>query len=281
MTDCVRRLERAGVSEALLSVEWIVRDVLRLSRADLFLSRSMSVDPLKASEIVALVERRAGGEPVQYVVGYTEFFGIRIRVGPSVLIPRPETEELVERCLERIGDGVGVRVLDVGTGSGCIAIAIKKLRPRAEVFALDLSSDALEVARLNARENGVEVGYFLADITNPVESGEIGAPFDLIVFNPPYIPLAERERLQPEVREFEPAAALFADDDGLGVFDRSLSTIYALAADGGDVLFEIHSPTAHRFASRLGAAGFVDIKLERDLSDRDRFLSGKKATSTR
>jgi len=280
MSQCVAQIERTNVSEALLSVEWIVREVTGMSRAELLLARAKEIDPEKERQIRAMVDRRLNGEPVQYIVGNTDFMNLRVEVRRGVLIPRPETEELVLRCVSLIPEGERVRILDVGTGTGCIAAAIKKLRAAAEVWAIDINPVAVELARVNARSNDVQIRIEESDITDPRTLPDMTGQFDLIVFNPPYISYAERSGLQPEVRDFEPETALFADNDGLGVFVRSLPKIYELSTGGGAVLFEVHADRAARFAGTLEAAGFVDVAIERDLSGRERILVGRKPTSS-
>jgi len=163
------------------------------------------------------VDRRLTHEPIQYIVGEQEFFGLALHVTPAVLIPRPETELLVEAVLGEIDPSANVSIVDIGTGSGAIAIALAAHRPKARVVATDISQRALDVASGNARLQGLadRIRMVEADLLQGIEHE---APFDVIVSNPPYIPFAHGSELHPQVREFEPATALFATGEGLDVY---------------------------------------------------------------
>ncbi len=191
------------------SIEWLLTDALGLKRLDLYLQHDR---PLRTAELDLMrerVRRRARHEPIAYILGFVDFLGCRIATDPRVLIPRPETEEWVEQLLEAHPRG-GLRLLDVGTGSGCIAIACKKHRPDWEVHALDIRPDTLAAARANAEANGTDIRFHEGDLFSG--RGWPAGPFDLIVSNPPYIPESQRSGLDPQVREHEPAEALFCTD---------------------------------------------------------------------
>lgn len=272
-----RELNAAGVPEALLSVEWIVQDELGLSRAGMITHGSDEVDAGSVVRIEEKIARRLRREPVQYIVGYTDFMGNRINVGPGVLIPRPETEELVELALGSVPvDGSG-RVLDVGTGSGCIAIAMKVLRPAMDVVAIDVSTRALEIARRNAKLNACEINFVHADATDAALLDKLEqSSFDVVISNPPYISRAESVSLAEEVRAYEPDNALFADDDGTAVFAGSLRNIGSLLKAGGFAYFEVHADRAVAFAAILRRSGFADVVIHKDVFGRDRMLSCRK-----
>lgn len=215
----VSEMEARGVDDARGKVRWLVASLLEsrsLSAADM--ARNELPSPAQAARFAEAVERLLRHEPVQYVLGETEFYGLPFSVSPAVLIPRPETETLVETAAAWLAErgGKGLRVLDVGTGSGCIAVTLAKLFPACEVTALDISPAALEVAERNARRNGVSVRFLESDLLSAVK----GETFDLIASNPPYIASAECDTLSPTVRDFEPRGALDGGPDGLGVISR-------------------------------------------------------------
>lgn len=199
-----------GVSTPRLSIEWLLADLLRMKRLELYTRFDR---PLSQSELATLrlwVKRRAAHEPLQYITGSTDFYHARIQVNPSVLIPRPETEELMTLILESVSADRPMRVLDIGTGSGCIAIALKMERPEWEITAVDLSEDALATARENAELNHVAIRFAKADFLTG--KGMPNEPFDLIVSNPPYIRKEEALEMDKQVLDHEPHLALFCDD---------------------------------------------------------------------
>lgn len=185
----------------------------------------------------ALIARRAQREPVAYLTGCREFWGLELDVSPAVLIPRPETELVVEKALERFPDRhQPLDVADIGTGSGCLAVAIAHERPRARIVAIDVSAGALEIARKNAERHGAShrIEFIQADLLTAADR-----QFDLIVSNPPYVPEADRPALQPEVRDYEPAIALFAAEEGLALIRRIGEQSAAYLKPGGVLIFEL------------------------------------------
>jgi len=207
----------------------------------------------------AALGRRGRFEPIQYILGEREFYGLRFLVTPDVLIPRPETEHLVEAALERIPVDRPFEIADVGTGSGAIAVALAVARPLARIAALDISAAALEIARKNAAAHGVgeRVRFFESDLLGPVRY----QAFDMIVSNPPYIAEADRETLDAEVREFEPARALFAGPSGLEIYERLIPQAFERLREGGWLLLEIgagQESALRRLLHAWGSVGFVD-----------------------
>ncbi len=209
--------------------------MLARDRAWLLTHGDAILPPEQARRYDNWIDRRVRHEPVQYILGEQEFFGLAMRVTPAVLIPRPETEHLVEAVLERVPRGTPLRICDVGTGSGAIAIALAAALPQAQVTALDISKAALEVARQNA------VLHSVADRIRFLESDLLGAVrgerFDVVVANPPYV--AESEVLEPQVREYEPRAALYAGPTGLEVYRRLIPETHDALFPGGWLLLEI------------------------------------------
>ncbi|MDG1573144.1 peptide chain release factor N(5)-glutamine methyltransferase [Robiginitalea sp. M366] len=214
--------------------------------------------------------------PVQYVTGRGYFLGMTLKVTPAVLIPRPETEELVA-WITHSHDFSNSRLLDLGTGSGCIAIALARHWPGAQVCALELSAAALEVALENARNQEVKMEGCLADMCQPLEGA---APFDLMVSNPPYIPEGERRSLDAHVRDQEPGAALFAPEDApLAYYHCLLARAKESLRPGGWLYLEIHRDYAAPIADLLRAGGLQEIQMKKDIFGNDRFLRGRKPVS--
>ena len=230
------------------------------------------VDPDAEVEIADVAEIEAdiaAGRPVQYVLGEEEFCGLRFRVGEGVLIPRPETEELVRRvAAERPRS-----VLDIGTGSGCIAIALARLLPEAEVRAVELSQEALAFARQNARRLGAEVEFVQGDA---LAMPDMGRRFDAVVSNPPYIPRSERASMRRNVTGYEPAMALFVDDGDPLLFYRAIARQAAgLLSAGGRLWFEVHERFAGGVAGLLAAEGLDNVEIFNDINDKPRIVCGR------
>lgn len=222
-----------------------------------------------------LIERRMAGEPIQYIAGECEFYGLPFNVTRDVLIPRPETEHSVEKVLE-LAKGFGApRIVDVGTGSGAIAIAVAHNVPSAKMTATDVSSAALEVARSNAELNGVaeRIRFLKGDLMAPVA----GEQFEIVVSNPPYVAEKDRETLSIEVREYEPAMALFAGASGLDVYRRLIPSVHAVLVPGGYVVLEIGYEQRDAIAGLLRDAGFKEIEFAADLQGTDRVAVGRRS----
>ena len=225
-----------------LDAEILLAHSLGLNRIDLYLRYDQ---PLDADELAAyrqIVKRRAAREPVAYIVGRREFWGLDLKVGPQVLTPRPDTERLVEvalALLASMADRSVVRVLDLGTGSGCIALALAHSFPPAQVVATDISRPALGVARGNVAHHGLEDRIQLVAGKGVAMFAPSHTRFDLIVSNPPYIPTAEIERLEPEVRDYEPRGALDGGGDGLAAYRRIIPAAAGLLRAGGQLMVEI------------------------------------------
>ena len=277
LADAVARLAAAGVEDARRSAEWMLEDVLGLDAAarPLLLGRpDEGVSPDAAVAFEKMVARRAGREPVQYVLGHTNFFGLHLAVSPAVLIPRPETEEVAEEALRRLEGTATPWVLDVGTGSGAIALAVKHTRPDAEVFGCDTSTDALEVAAANAERLGLEVAFAPADLLDPSFAHDLPPAFDLVVSNPPYVPASEREGLQPEVRDWEPDAALYVPADDPLLFYRALAALApTLLKPGGHLVVETHADHGAAVCELFASAGLAGATLTRDMAGHDRIVA--------
>ena len=218
-----------------MAAETLLIHVLGCERATLYAHPERELSPEQWSQFHSAVEERATGKPLQYITGHQEFYGLDFKVTPAVLIPRPETEHLVEAAIEKARAFELPRIVDVGTGSGCIAIAIAHALPNAEVTAVDISAAALEVARENVTRLGVKVRVLESDLLEAVN----GEQFDLVVSNPPYVGRCEADKVQREVREHEPAVAVFAGEQGLDVYRRLIPQSHEVLVDGGWLLMEI------------------------------------------
>jgi release factor glutamine methyltransferase len=212
-----------------------------------------------------LIERRYLGEPMQYILGEAEFYGLRFRVTPDVLIPRPETEHLVERVLELAEQFQTPRIVDVGTGSGCIAVALAAHLKGGDLTAIDISASALDLARQNAELNGAlqRIRFLEDDLLAPVA----GQRFEIVVSNPPYVSEVDRASLSVEVRDHEPALALFAGKDGLDIYRRLIPAAFAALAPGGFVALEIGYGQMEGVSKLLSVTGFGEIEFIPDLQD--------------
>lgn len=254
--------------------ETLLMHVLGRNRAWLIAhGREELPDPLWAG-YAALVERRRGGEPIQYITGEQEFYGLPFRVTADVLIPRPETEHLVEKALELAAAWERPHILDVGTGSGAIAVALAHGLPGARITAVDVSGAALEVARRNARWNGVEglIRFVKSDLLDGIAEER----FELIASNPPYVPEGERASLSVEVREHEPGLALFAGEDGLDVYRRLIPAALEALVARGYLLMEIGFGQAEAVAALLGTGGFEGVGFVPDLQGIPRVAWGQR-----
>jgi release factor glutamine methyltransferase len=263
-------LGQAGCPSPRVDAEWLLAHVLGISRTELYADGTRELTPEVARTFRDAVARRAAREPLAYILGEWGFRRLSLRVDPRVLIPRPETEVLVERCLALLADVADPLVLEVGVGSGAIALAIADEHPGARVVATESSRGALAVAEENRARTG------LVDRVELVE-GElftgVEGPFDLVVSNPPYVQPAELARLEPEVRLYEPQGALVA----AGVTEEIVGAAPALLRPGGALALEVADGTARHVAGLLGARGYEEVTITPDLADRERIVDGRTA----
>lgn len=252
-----------GIDTARLDGELLVAHALGLDRVGLYLDMDRPLQPPELAAIRALVKRRREREPVAYILGCREFYGRSFEVDPAVLVPRPDTETLVERALAHL-DGEG-RVLDLCTGSGIVAVVLAAERPAIHVDGTDLSEAALEVARRNAERHGVveRTAWFQGDL---FEALPAGCTYDLIVANPPYVSEGDYESLQPEITRWEPRLALTAGPEGLDVLQRIAREAGDHLVAGGRILVEVGQGQAEAVASLFGQAGLDHIATHPDLA---------------
>jgi len=268
-------LEAAGIGPARAEAEWLLAGLLDVERFALYLDPQRRLASPTVSRYLAQLERRAAREPLQYLLGWEEFHGLRLAVTPDVLVPRPETEGLVAWALEALAERPEPVVADLGTGSGAIACAIAQAAPRAEVLAVELSGGALAVASRNVRALGLaaRVRLLAGDLFAPL--GSIPASLDLVVTNPPYLPSAVIASLPPEVSRHEPRAALDGGPDGLAVIRRIVAGAPAVLRPAGLLLMEIGEEQAGPVASLMAAEGFSGIRARRDLHGVERYIGGR------
>ncbi len=261
------RLAENGVPSPLVDAELLVAHVLGISRTGIY-GNGRVVSPAEAEQLAVLVARRAEREPLAYVLGEWGFRRLSLHVDRRVLVPRPETEVVVERCLELISGLEAPVVLDVGTGSGAIALSIADEHPGACVCAVDFSSDALAVARDNVLRLGLEGCVELAE--SDLLAGVTGS-FDLVVSNPPYVSPRERSGLEPEVKDFEPSVAVV----GFEVADRIAAEALPVLRPGGWVVLECGDGQSASLAARLRALGYARVTVSPDLAGVDRVVEGR------
>ena len=234
------------------------------------LKKHETISATDFKKIQEIVDRLKNFEPIQYILGETEFYELKLKVNPSVLIPRPETEELVEWVL-RSNLPDNCNVLDVGTGSGCIALALKNKLRKANISGMDISDDALEIARINAVDNGLEVNFFLGDILNLYYSDL--KKYDVIVSNPPYIREIEKSEMHANVLVYEPGNALFvSDSDPLKFYKAIASFAKRNLNKNGMLFFEINEHLGKEMMNLLNDFGFCDIKIRKDINGKDRMV---------
>lgn len=267
-------LKQKGVESPRLESELLLAFARKCPRIRLYTEFTELLTDGERAVMRELVQRRAKREPLAYLVGTREFYGRSFEVGTGVLIPRPETETLVDVCLERISRDAPREILEVGFGSGCIAITVAKQRPLCSVIATDISSVAMEIASRNVAKHGVsgQVTLVEGDILEPLKNS--GRKFDGLVSNPPYIRDDERSQLQPEVAEHEPAEALFAGVDGLEIVRRIVKQAPGLLKPGAFIELELDPGQCEEVALMLQAAGFSETSIRRDLSGNARVVEG-------
>lgn len=275
LRDATRTLAGGGVPAPRRTAVWLLGDVLGCSAAHLiaYPDREASKEHLRT--LAPLLERCAAREPIQYVLGSADFCGMRLRVTPDVLIPRPETEQVVEAALRHLPAGSPARVLDIGTGSGCIALAIKHARPSARVTAVDVSEAALRVARQNADLHDLAVTFLHGDLLAPDFVRQVAGSWDLIVSNPPYLAREEASMLEPEICDHEPDVALFSGADPLQHYRAIATHAPRLLAPNGCCVLEVHAHRADAVADLLRSAGLRSVAVQPDLAGLPRIVSGR------
>lgn len=245
-----------------------------MKRVDLALNPAFELDAVQLLQWETVLSELKKERPIQYILGETEFFGLPFYVNENTLIPRPETEELVDWILRNQKDPK-IKILDIGTGTGCIAISLAKNLPEAKVFALDVSDKALDVAKKNAERNSVSVTFLNQSI---LETEDLYQQFDIIVSNPPYVRNLEKEEIKKNVLEFEPHLALFVEDTDALLFYRKITEL-ALKnlLENGQLYFEINQYLGKEMTDLLKKHNFTNIELRKDIYGNDRMIFGRKS----
>ncbi|GAB4301206.1 MAG: peptide chain release factor N(5)-glutamine methyltransferase [Ignavibacteriaceae bacterium] len=265
-------LEKKGIEAPRINAELLLADILNCKRLDLYLRYDKPLTEEEKARYRIYLDRRGNYEPLQYILGKTEFYGIEFKVTPAVLIPRQETEILVEEIIDKLKDSRKASVLDIGTGSGNIAITLAKYLPDVEITAIDKSEDALRIAEENAAANKVSdrIIFLKQDIRNFIP----GSRFDLIVSNPPYINKEDFTQLRPELRVYEPRSALTDESSGLSFYEIICSKAPLLLKSGGFLFFETAFKKADHVRRILSSNKFSNIKIKKDYSGIERVISG-------
>ena len=252
----------------------IMSEISGASKAMIKAFPEQEISTANVGKLNNILTRLQTGEPIQYILGHTEFYGLTFKVNPSVLIPRPETEELVEWAILSVSNGqfaIG-HILDIGTGSGCIAISLKKNLPAAQVSAIDISTDALQTAKQNAVLNEVEVNFINQDILNIKSEIEIPKS-EIIISNPPYVTLHDKTQMHTNVTDFEPHTALFVPENDPLIFYKAIADFALInLAPNGLLFFEINENLGKETVEMLESKGFKNIELRLDMSGRDRMI---------
>lgn len=252
---------------------WIIEESTGMTRTQILTDCK---DTQNISNMEIILQKLRAHEPIQYIFGHTEWKGLDLRVTPATLIPRPETAELVEWILQEADRDKPLSVLDIGTGSGCIAIALKKAAPKWQVTGLDISEEALAVAKENAIRNKVEVNWLQADILSPIANNPLPIA-DIIVSNPPYICDSEKKDMDARVLDYEPHSALFVPDTDPLLFYRQIAS---LASSPSLVFFEINEAYGNEVCAMMEQMGYSDVQLKNDMYGKPRMVFGAIASKS-
>ncbi len=263
LNKSIKLLKKYNIENPKIDAELIISHVLDLNKTNLYLNSKDISDNEKSDIIEQLIIRRTKHEPLQYILGETEFYGCKIKVNPDVLIPRPETELLVEKVLKEDFNSM----LEIGTGSGAISIALSKQMKNIKIKATDISKKALNTARQNAELNNVSIDFIQSDIFENIK-----VKYDIIVSNPPYISKKEYNKLAPEIKDYEPEISLLAEEEGLSYYKKILANAKDYLTDKGKIYFEIGYDQAEKIKEIAKKNGFNEINVFKDLNSFDRIV---------
>jgi release factor glutamine methyltransferase len=276
LKEAKRILSNAGIKSPERAAEALLSHCLGIERGILYRD-DPDISAEMNAQIDALLKRRTGREPLQYILGYTEFYGLKIKVGTGVLIPRPETELLAEEAIKTISkckmQNAKCKILDLCTGSGCIALALAKAFPDAQVYGTDMSADALGYAGENAELNNIKnITFLKGDLFKPVKDMQ----FDMIISNPPYIRKDDMKLLQPEIMDWEPVAALDGGEDGLDYYRKIISGAGEYLKENGFLMLEIGMGQSDPIREMAEDEGFADIHILKDYAGIERIVKAQK-----
>ena len=261
--------ELKGFENPKQEIEWLLCDLLQLKRIDLYLKFEDIINKSKLKKLKSWIKRRIQREPLQYITGKVEFYGLKFISTPQALIPRPETERLVDITLNSLKKIPEPKILEIGTGSGCVSIAVSNKKPRANILSLDISKNALELAEINAKSNNCKnINFLEMDFLNEIPDGR----FDILISNPPYIPQKEIENIMPEVKNYEPRIALTDFEEGLNFYYRIAKVGRTLIPNGIIILEVGLGNHPQKVFSLFKEAGFDQLELIKDYNNNERIL---------
>jgi len=263
LNKSIDQLKKYNIENPQLNAELIISHVLDMNKANLYLNSKDILDNEKSDIIEQFIIRRTKHEPLQYILGETEFYGCKIKVNPDVLIPRPETELLVEKLVQENVNSI----LEIGTGSGAIAIALAKQMKNVQIEATDISEKALNTARQNGELNNVSINFIQSDIFENIKN-----KYDIIVSNPPYISKKEYDNLAPEIKDYEPEISLLAKEEGLFYYKKIFENAKDYLTEKGKIYFEIGYNQAEKIKEIAKENGFDEINVFKDLNGFDRIV---------
>ena len=272
MSNVLAGLYSEHEQRAVLSI--IIKTIFSTDKLHILHDMNTPVSETESFRVLGIVEELKQGKPIQYILGETEFYNCRIMLSPATLIPRQETEELVDIIIKE-NAGYAGQIADIGTGSGCIAVALAKNMPAASVFGTDFSAEAIDIAKRNAEINSVKIEFIHEDIFSPSDIFSINS--GIIVSNPPYVRNSEKTLMHRNVLNYEPAAALFvSDSNSLVFYEAILEIAVKILQIGGKIYFEINEALGSEMINLLRKFNYADIKLTKDINGKDRFIKGLK-----
>jgi release factor glutamine methyltransferase len=280
LNQAVDKFRSEGIDRPRTNAELLLGAVLNVRKIDLYLDRDRILTPQQVEKFGQFVQERLSGKPVQYILGSTEFFGFELKVNPSVLIPRPETETLVETVLENLRGVDRPRIIDLGTGSGAIAISLAKHLTGSHVYATDVSLEALKVAQDNARRHNVQeqIELLSGDLFEPLKGRKLEGTINCVVSNPPYVSAEEFETLPKEVKDFEPIVALKTDEQGLSFHRKIAQNSLDFLSPGGILALEVGLGQSSKAADLIRTQdGFNRIEIRKDLGGIERVVLARGA----
>jgi release factor glutamine methyltransferase len=280
LNQAVNKFRSEGIDRPRTNAELLLGAVLDVNKIDLYLDRDRILTPEQVTRFGQFTQERLSGKPVQYIIGSTEFFGLELKVNPSVLIPRPETETLVETVLDNLRGFERPRIIDLGTGSGAIAISLAKNLTGSYVYATDVSPEALKVAQDNARRHAVleQIQFLCGDLFEPLKGEKLAGEIDCVVSNPPYVSAEEFETLPKEVKDFEPIVALKTDEQGLSFHRKIAQNSLDFLSSGGILALEVGLGQSSKVADLIRTQdGFNRIEIRKDLGGIERIVLARRA----
>jgi release factor glutamine methyltransferase len=280
LNKAVEKLRSEGVDRPRTNAELLLEAVLNSKKIDLYLNRDLILTPQQVEKFNQFIQERISGKPLQYIIGTTEFFGLEFKVNENVLIPRPETETFVEVIIGHLKNTLHPKIIDLGTGSGAIAISLAKTLKGSFVFATDISADALTVARENAKRHGVDsqIDFLRGDLFEPLKNNNLEKTIDCVVSNPPYVSKNEFDNLPKEVKDYEPIVALRTDEEGTPFHKKIIEGSLDFLKKDGILALEVGLGQADKVADLIRSLKeFKKIQIKKDLGGIERIVVAWKA----